>query len=439
MKLPQLIGIELGEPWRIADNKQGIAVPILQIEKSDRNYILLSESKKMFLKDTGEINIAEARNDGDINVFIRKGTMLKGDTQHRAIVYSVVVPPHQVFYPEIRCIYQSKGIRAGAVYSSSGYTPRNVTSTLQHDQGTVWKSVSDYSSNHYETLSGNMPNLSSAFLMTSEISSDDLTGYQEKISDDVIISAMKNVPADVANQIGIVILDAEGVQGFEMFDHPDSWKALSKTIIRNYADILSKPVPEYYTFDLEKIKEHVINFLTELISTSANVVFDLGNVQTFSFNTSQHTGEYTLLDAELIHFMALRQSKRSKKPKISMPLPSPLIWDTPDSTHAPGYWDHTTYAAVPQTLDPTDPMMERIMRYLTKKRGNETFRSLLGTSRSFTEVERNTKMSPTSVSKGLKEGEELGLLKKVYQKESGRTAYQLTELGKKFDIKNFTR
>jgi len=417
MKLPQLIGIELGEPWRISDDKQGIAVPILQLEKSDRNYVLLSESKKMILKDTGDIYKAEARNDGDINVFIRKGTMLKGDTQHRAVVYSVVVPSHQVVYPEIRCIYHSKGIKAGAIYSSSGYTPRNVTSTLQQDQGTVWKSVSDHSSNHYETLSGNMP--SASFLMagiSTGISSDDLTGYQEKVSDDVIISAMKNVPADVTNQIGIVILDSEGVQGFEMFDHPDSWKALSKTVIRNYADILSKPVPEYYTFDLEKIKEHVINFLTQLMSVRADVVFDLGNIQTFSFNTLKHTGEYTLLDGELIHFMALTVKKPSKKTKISMPI-----------------------APLQQNLDPTDPMMEGITRYLTKKSGNETFRSLSNRARSFTEVERNTKMSPTSVSRGLKEGEGLGLLEKVYLKESEKTVYQLTTLGKKFDINNFTR
>ena len=98
MKSPH--DLELGEPWRLNSKNQGIAVPILEVERYERDYVLLSEAeskRNVTLRDTGDINIAEAINNSDINVFIRKGTMLKGDTQERAVIHSVVVAPRTTF------------------------------------------------------------------------------------------------------------------------------------------------------------------------------------------------------------------------------------------------------------------------------------------------------------------------------------------------------
>jgi len=40
---------------------------------------------------------------------------------------------------------------------------------------------------------------------------------------------MKNVPVDHARQVGLAVVDFDGLAGLELFDHPDFWRALSKS------------------------------------------------------------------------------------------------------------------------------------------------------------------------------------------------------------------
>ena len=51
---------------------------------------------------------------------------------------------------------------------------------------------------------------------------------------------LSKVPADIDNQVGIVIVDSRGALGLKMFDHTDSWRAFSLSILRDYADVLAK-------------------------------------------------------------------------------------------------------------------------------------------------------------------------------------------------------
>ena len=440
MKLPELTEIELGEPWKLGDDKQGIAVPILQKERVDRNYVLHTEVEgKIQLIDTGGIHRLKIKNGYDGNVFIRRGTMLKGKTQHRAVVSSIVVAPLEETSAEIRCIFASKGISSGATFKSAGYSPRKVMANLHNDQSRVWASVSSYTQGLSATYSDLGVSEQINYLSGGRVRGDDLTSHVE-IVEDAVLYALKNVPADVVNQIGVIILDLQGVEGVELFDHPDSWKALSKSVIRDYADILSKPAPEYFTFDMNKVKEYVVDFLVKFLGIKAEPVWEQFDAQTFQFEDEKILGEYTNLEGNLIHLYATRKEKGSYfKPKPSITLRSPIStpdWyrDTTDYSQ-PLTWQTT--ATPTANLDPTDSMMEGVMRYATQKRGNETLQSLYSQSKSFTEIQSDTSMSPSTVSKALKEGEELGLIERAYRSGNGKSVYKLTSLGKKVNPKKF--
>lgn len=64
---------------------------------------------------------------------------------------------------------------------------------------------------------------------------DEMTRFNREVE-----KMLSKVPADLDNQIWVVIIDSRGVLGLEVFDHPMSWRAFSRSIVRNYADILAR-------------------------------------------------------------------------------------------------------------------------------------------------------------------------------------------------------
>ena len=449
MKLPELTQIELGEPWKLADDKQGVAVPVLQKEPVDRNYVLHTEVEgKVVLEDTGGIHRLKIKNNSEENVFVRRGTMLKGKTQHRAVVSSIVAAPESTTSAEIRCIFASKGISGGAVFMHAGYAPRAVASSLHKSQSEVWNNVKTFTYSYNDQLNYiSAGEIARNSIVAIGLKDDDLTAHYEAVSDDTIIKALKNVPADMINQIGIIILDIQGVQGIEIFDHPESWKELSKSVIRDYANILSKPVPEYYTFDMERVKEFVTDFMIKLISMNAEPVWEEHHAQTYQFENDELLGEYTLLEGDTIHIYVTRKEGGIKTQKPSVwrhpPLPlspvgtyNPYPWYPPSSTtNEPYAVPATTYCV--GDINPTTENMNNIMRYATQKRGNETLQALYTESKTFSEIQEDTLMSSATVSKALKEAETLELIEKAYRSENGKSVYRLTELGKKINPKKF--
>ena len=426
MKLPTLFEIELGEPWRLDDKYAGVAVPILRKYPEGRNYVLLEEvDNNVSFMDTGNINQISAKNGTEQNVFVRKGSIVEGKTQTRAFVNSFLLSPLEQLIAEAKCIYSSKGISRGATMTySKTYTPPTVMSTLTRSQGETWNAVSLFTATlHGGNSSDNWNDLQplsslsiiSSSVETPRLSSDDLLGTMKE-SDDIIKNAMKNVPADHVRQIGLAIVDINGVQGFEIFDSPDSWKALSKSVTKNYSEILTRTISDMYEIRIDKVKDKVHEFLNSIINVNGVEV----NKNTYKFVMDFYEGEYTLLNDNMIHLIVIKQDKRPTlggfKPTVT---PRQIFRST-----------YQTYNA----RIPEDSNDKKIIDYMTTKRGNETLNVLLDNAKTFKELQASTNMSSSTVSKALKDAEELGLIQKVY---NGSTKYELTEYGKRLNPKKF--
>jgi DNA-binding HxlR family transcriptional regulator len=443
MKIPAFESVELGEPWRLSKESQGVAVPILLQDPSrKRDYKLLDEVKdKVELKDTNVIDNLQINNKSGDSVFIRKGTMLTGGTQHRAVQVSVVAAPNSVTDAPIRCVYASKGIRGGATFTAvtSSYVPRVVEKSLRHGQGETWGAVSAYAMNISADYSGSV----SAWTR-----SDNLTDVVEK-STKVIDDAMKDVPADHVRQIGLVVVGSHGVEGLEMFDHPDSWKALSKGVIRNYADILTNVIPDIFEINIEKVKEYVFAFLSKIQNVEGVEAFCSSDSKTFEFQTNDVEGEFTMLDEGLIHILAnaIERGGISTTKYPDAPIIRNIItngndyrtygtndWPRPENDNT--YRPNDSFTISYTSGDEDFKKKSDTVNLMTKKRGYETLSDLIDGAKTFTEIQGHTGMSSKTVDQGLKEAESLGLVEKTVRND-GATAYKLTSSGTKANPKKF--
>jgi len=215
---------EIGEPWKLTKGA-GFVLPILgRPPFPDRNYVLLQEAlDQVEFKDTGGIGDVAVSNRSGSNVFLRKGTMLKGvGTQSRSPVAGVVLEPiDEMIKVPVNCIHASHGIRGGAAFMASGITPHSVYQSLgqQHE---TWADISDYSGRVRASAmraggrgAGFMASLSSDALMDVE---ESVGKFREDVDD-----ILSQIPGDHVNQVGVAVFDLQGVTGVEVFDHPDSW------------------------------------------------------------------------------------------------------------------------------------------------------------------------------------------------------------------------
>jgi hypothetical protein len=114
----------------------------------------------------------------------------------------------------------------------------------------------------------------------------------------------------VENQVGVVIFDLNGVVGLELFDHPDSWKALCEDVIRQYADVIEQKLPDYLSIDMDKVVVNIKAFL-ELAKESAE--HPEGDDTTLL--TGKVAGEYTMLKEKMIHLLLAREEKTNGQPQ----------------------------------------------------------------------------------------------------------------------------
>jgi len=126
-----------------------------------------------------------------------------------------------------------------------------------------------------------------------------MSRFNEKIEE-----VLSKIPADLNNQVGVTIINSRGVLGLEMFNHPDSWRAFSRSIVRNYADILAKERAGDYLFELktDRVPTAVEKFLKEAqkLSEASVVKNKLGETRMF---TGKLAGEYTTLGSTVIHMI----------------------------------------------------------------------------------------------------------------------------------------
>jgi DNA-binding HxlR family transcriptional regulator len=453
MKLREISHIKLGTPWRLNDWAEGLAIPVLKtiLPKHLREYLLFSEMENdVEIYDTGSVGSLRIRNNSDVYSFFRKGTILEGKTQTRTLTASIVVPPHSEIRAPARCIYQSKGITRGArmrAYKTS-LVPHYVEKSLSAGQNATWGAVRSLTSNATGSSSarqhaGGQP--SAYFMQPIALDylgpaprSDDLLGSIKARDAKSIDDAIKKMPANHKSQIGLIVVNRYGLKALEMFDTPASWDALSETIVKNYVDILhgiEKNADKIMKIDEDVALEMAYDFMADLAMSDGKQVYSEGYAETYVINNRDIDGEFTLLNDATIHILA--SPKSGYKPRRKRKKTEPKIFDPwKRKTKPSNPWIKANKGIqLPPILQQAEA--SHIVNFLTKKRGFETLSAIQAKGLSFTEIKKKTGMSSRTVTRGLNEAQDMGLVEKRYRGGNGGTVYELTEIGKTLNPERF--
>lgn len=415
--LKQILKHKLGKPWKLNKNSVVAVVPILHEEPiPQREYILVQETKDVEITDTGAIDKAKVRNKTNKHVFLRKGTLLKGATQERGVVIGRIIAPQKTETIKVQCVHASKGIHSGAVFFASEHiAPRPVMKSFlsQRSQSVTWSAANK--SNKMLMSMADTPHVASHRV-------DDLVGTLERTTKfkDEIEEALKQIPADITNQIGIVIVDIRGVVGIELFNHPDSWRAFSKSITRNYADLITKESEKsLFTINMEKVDSAVTEFLTEISNIPSKLVAET----TYIIENNRVVGEYTTLKNEIIHLVVARKEKEDKFRESYNPRPIPRIFSMRE---------RNTGLSTPRTTENISPFVSTvaIQNFLERKESHSLLKRLNKEPATWTMLGESVDLSERTLARRLKTGEYLGLLEQQAY-GNGRRRYTLTKKGKK--------
>jgi len=416
-------GYEFGEPWKFNDQSLVAVVPIIKHGATLRGYVLLQEVQdQVEIRDTGSIGKTVIKNPTDKTVFIRKGTLLKGATQERGVTAGIIVLPSMTKEVEVQCVHASRGIQAGAVMKAAkGVAPSSVMHSFmaRRSQSETWNAVGDATRSYLAMASP------SGISLDFDVRGDNLVGVLEQTDKfkEEVEKVLEKVPADLTSQAGIAIVDMRGVQGLELFDHPDSWRAFSKSIVRSYADILgSEEKSELFELKLDKIVPAVTTFLKNLSEAKETIVNEVEGGKTCMLDGEKVVGEYTALKGQTIHLIASRREEE-KKEKETIPLP----WNT-RTTRRTATTSRSRYE------DPWNvqwQMSTGTPQYLFAKKGAYyLLNSLTEEPKTWTELERKLNLSPKTLAKRVSEAKQEKLITQA-PRENGRMTYILTEKGEK--------
>ncbi len=402
--------IELGEPWKLP-KASGFLIPlIMKSHYSERNYILLQEAENLVeFRDSGGISGVDALNKTGRNVYIRKGTMLKGTgTQSRSPVNSYVLTPDKNYVRiPVNCIHQSHGISEGSSFKAQGLAPMEVYSSLG-EQSKTWASISSYAlrtqeempvSRGYETRADNLLDVES--MIRSE--------------DDTVVDALKNIPGDHVDQVGVIVFDLKGVMAVELFNHPESWRAFSESIIRSYREVLTEEAGDLIDIRTDKAEEVFERFLERVDDLKRTLVAENSSSKVWVLQGKDIEGEVTEIEGEEVHLILNRLDKRTYSP----PYPQELQFIRNEAVTQNRFRQNLRV-----NLDASE-------EFIQKKGGYNMLSELAQTPQRFNELLDNVDVSRGTLASRIKEAEEIGLIEKGIRKTNGSPAYILTRDGEK--------
>jgi hypothetical protein len=403
---------EFKDPWRSSEKSLTLVVPIVAKKKMTRAYVALEEVQdKVKLVDTGGIHGVHVESDVDRPTFIRGGTMLKGATQERAIQFGFLVMPGRSETVLVHCIHASRGIHGGAVFKSSGHVPSSVYSSMlsQRRQSATWSEVNDFASrisfDSPRTVQDSVRREISTICESAR--SDDLVRTVESLEGfrKDLAEILKKIP-DYVDQVGTVIIDPDGVVGLEMYDHPDSWKAFSKSIMKSFSEELSKEDKTgIFKPDMEATLALVNRFLEEIEGFDEEEVFNKDKGRTVILKTKEYVGEYTTLDGKTIHLLVTRKHTEELFTRRIEPIQL-----------RPEYRQPST--------------LQRFVNWGKRKmgKGTQVVESLRERPKTWTSLRSEVRMSKATLSSRLRELQESGIVEKS-KSTNGVTRYSLTGIG----------
>jgi len=435
---------EIGEPWKLTKGA-GFVVPILgRPPFPDRNYVLLQEVlDQVEFKDTGSISGVDVSNRSGNNVFLRKGTMLKGvGTQSRSPVAGVVLEPlDETIKVPVNCIHASHGIRAGAAFMAMGVAPHSVYEDLGQ-QSRTWASISNYSA-RASTGVMRAGGRSAARAMT-RMSLDALVDVEESVGKfrEDVDDILSQIPGDHVNQVGVAVFDLQGVAGVEVFDHPDSWRAFSKSIIRSYSELLSEEVSDIYEIKMDKADPALRAFLKKACDAERSLVTENKVSRIWALSAEGVDGELAEIEGREIHLVLSRSTKRKQPqtPQIDQLIDQlrverdqslrnlDLEWQ--EALQGQGARDKRNEARLINRVDALTRIMMPSPEWYRRQGSTDLLQRLDEQPLRFTELLSSMDVSRGTLGSRIREAKDMGFINKTKRDDNGYTAWKLTALGK---------
>jgi hypothetical protein len=446
------------EPWRVTDKSLTVVVPIVSSKAGQRNYVVLEEVKdKVKIIDTGGISQLRIEGNVDESVFIRGGTMLKGSTQERATQFGFVVVPSKEAIIPVHCIHASRGIRPRAEMQSNGAAPMKVVSSMiaGRRQADTWSAVENYSCELFAVASplahAGRDSLPGSDDLAKTV--DALNIFRKDLQD-----ALKRIPDDI-NQVGVVMIDPDGVVGLEVYDHPDSWKTFSQSIIRSFSDNLAKEDKSgLFKPDMSVAEVVIKEFLETIEGFQEETVFSRDNAETVVLRGKGYVGEYTRLKDKTIHLLITRfaenhsvsrypyshepnrayltgaelgslrnyfESEQILRSRIQEDRVASCFEDASEvSKSAP------VFSGIPEQQQARKSAISRFFNWGKRKtsKGKEVLSAMKEEPKTWTDLKNKLRMSKATLSNRLTEFQERGAVEK-FESENGKTRYGLTGIG----------
>lgn len=333
----QKLGFSFGKPKRVGEASLTVVLPILRETSIKRQYLTFPETDKVLVFDTGQIDKMEVDNKADDHVFIRSGTLFKGATQERALQRSAIVFAGQKATLEVRCVHATRGIRPNAKTKWGGLTPLDLDqANYSHhytpkDQSTTWSNVHKSTAN-YCSLSdyakSSMSARSSSALPASNTAGgsfgggvsghyeaphamDDLASHMDAfaLNFDEILSKVKRDDG----QAGLALITDGGVQTVEIFDHPDSWKALHEAAVKRMgAELVKEDKDSVFEFKPENAHK-MVNRVLSMSWARKNIFKHRPSngepaVEITGLTADGYVGEMVEVNEQLMHLTILKRT-----------------------------------------------------------------------------------------------------------------------------------
>lgn len=327
-------GYSIGKPWRFSEFSLAAVVPILRpTDIEERGYRLISEVKDVRIKDTGSINQVELTNKSGLAVLVKAGEVVTGATQSRALSQSQVLMPGEKVMAECVCVHASEGIRAGQQVNIGSYSPSKVRRTVYKGydinrfgdapddigvnfnytgglQSQVWGSVRETSENYVRGV--NCFAASAGGLgadidpQTYHTPQDDLAGRMNEFGDK-LKDVLKDIPK-FDDQVGLCLLTLSGLESLDTFNHPKSWDAFHKAVLKSESGKIADVSDQDNVFEFREDKAKSI--IRELLTTKydESITINKDRTQTILLNGKKLIGELVILDDKPIHCSFVRKS-----------------------------------------------------------------------------------------------------------------------------------
>ena len=332
-------GFSFGKSWRYSEDSLVALLPILRVApKKKRGYVLLSETKNVKIEDTGHINKLLIENNEKKPVYIRMSEMFSGKSQERMATRSYIIMSKEKIKIDVRCVYASKGINTGAEMASSGIAPSVFDSYCcsagfkmrNIEQREVWKNVNNVAQTFFyasldlsdkgttndpvgtydeRTTWGNVGQQTDSELEVDSTGSgqtmftDDLKGNIDKFGDQ-IKNILQKVPY-FKNQVGVALIDLQGISAIECFDLKDSWEKFKEEIIKKEGDKISKK-QKNSPFQYKENKAKYFLGMVLKADYEEKTLFKSKDWRIIGLKNKNYTGEIVKLKDKPIHILLVR-------------------------------------------------------------------------------------------------------------------------------------